>query len=118
LRYACSTCFYSEFNFNIENIFIFFKVLDVERMLAKSSMDLTAKGMEQGHPVIRTLYDHMEVSPVHLNIEMDFIRSCKLWGNIIIPKISFRNDEQKVIYCIGVNSNCKQKNQLHLSIRK
>ncbi len=71
----------------------FFKVLDVERMLAKSSMDLTAKGMEQGHPVIRTLYDHMEVSPVLLNIEMAFIRSCKLWGNILIPKISFRNDE-------------------------
>jgi hypothetical protein len=73
--------------------FIFFKVLDVERMLAKSSMDLTAKGMEQGHPVIRTLYDHMEVSPVHLNFEMAFIKSCKLWGNVLIPKISFRNDE-------------------------
>ena len=37
------------------------QILDVERMLAKSSMDMTAKGMEHGHPVIRTLYDHMEV---------------------------------------------------------
>jgi len=43
------------------NGIVFLKVLDVERMLAKSSMDMTSKGMEQGHPVIRTLYDHMEV---------------------------------------------------------
>lgn len=36
------------------------KILDIERMLAKSSMEQTLKGVEQGHPVIRTLYDHME----------------------------------------------------------
>ena len=36
------------------------KVLDVERMLAKSSLDMGGKNQEQGHPVIRTLYDHME----------------------------------------------------------
>ena len=36
------------------------KILDVERMLAKSNMD--AKGGEHGHPVIRTLYDHVDVS--------------------------------------------------------
>jgi len=34
------------------------KILDVERMLAKSNMD--AKGGEHGHPVIRTLYDHVD----------------------------------------------------------
>ena len=45
-----------------------FQILDVERMLAKSSMDMTAKGMEHGHPVIRTLYDHMEVRCFLINI--------------------------------------------------
>jgi cleavage stimulation factor subunit 1 len=45
------------------------KVLDVDRMLAKSNQDMMMGGggggkhTEQGgHPVIRTLYDHMEVS--------------------------------------------------------
>lgn len=37
------------------------KVLDVERMLAKSNMDAPGKNTEQGHPVIRTLYDHIDV---------------------------------------------------------
>merc|ERR1712018_85142 len=43
------------------------KVLDVERMLAKSSKDNQQPGSRQsqesesGHPVIRTLYDHFEV---------------------------------------------------------
>merc|ERR1711981_1437592 len=44
------------------------KVLDVERMLAKSSKDLPqppgsrqSQEAESGHPVIRTLYDHFEV---------------------------------------------------------
>merc|ERR1712038_602769 len=43
------------------------KVLDVERMLAKSSKDNQPPGSRQsqesesGHPVIRTLYDHFEV---------------------------------------------------------
>lgn len=38
------------------------KILDVERMLAKSNMDAGGKGGEHGHPVIRTLYDHVDVS--------------------------------------------------------
>ncbi len=38
------------------------KILDVERMLAKSNMDTPGKNSEQGHPVIRTLYDHIDVS--------------------------------------------------------
>merc|ERR1719510_1976932 len=43
------------------------KVLDVDRMLAKSSKDIQPPGSRQsqeaesGHPVIRTLYDHFEV---------------------------------------------------------
>lgn len=36
------------------------KILDVERMLAKS--DSAIKNSEHGHPVIRTLYDHVDVS--------------------------------------------------------
>ena len=42
-------------------------VLDVDRMLAKSSKDIQPPGSRQsqeaesGHPVIRTLYDHFEV---------------------------------------------------------
>lgn len=42
------------------------KVLDVDRMLAKSSKDIQQPGSRQsqeaesGHPVIRTLYDHFE----------------------------------------------------------
>jgi len=37
------------------------KILDVERMLAKSNPDGRGGGMDQtGHPVIRTLYDHLE----------------------------------------------------------
>jgi hypothetical protein len=54
-------CIYQEKSGNLGLKRTFNQVLDVERMLAKSSMDLTAKGLEQGHPVIRTLYDHMEV---------------------------------------------------------
>lgn len=38
------------------------KILDVDRMLAKSAPDEAdpSRGEQQGHPVIRTLYDHME----------------------------------------------------------
>lgn len=38
------------------------KILDVERMLAKSAPDeeTTGRGEQQGHPVIRTLYDHTD----------------------------------------------------------
>ncbi|XP_072394272.1 cleavage stimulation factor subunit 1 [Diabrotica undecimpunctata] len=38
------------------------KILDVDRMLAKSAPDEMdpSRGEQQGHPVIRTLYDHME----------------------------------------------------------
>lgn len=36
------------------------KVLDVDRMLAKSSPDGEMAIDQQGHPVIRTLYDHVE----------------------------------------------------------
>ncbi|CAB3366752.1 Hypothetical predicted protein [Cloeon dipterum] len=39
------------------------KILDVERMLAKSAPDADERGTgqdQQGHPVIRTLYDHLE----------------------------------------------------------
>ena len=37
------------------------KILDVDRMLAKSNPEGRG-GMDQtGHPVIRTLYDHLEV---------------------------------------------------------
>ncbi|PSN45009.1 Cleavage stimulation factor subunit 1 [Blattella germanica] len=37
------------------------KILDVDRMLAKSAPDgLDPAGDSQGHPVIRTLYDHLE----------------------------------------------------------
>ena len=37
------------------------KILDVERMLAKSNPESRGGGMDQtGHPVIRTLYDHLE----------------------------------------------------------
>lgn len=38
------------------------KILDVERMLAKSAPDeeTTTRGEQQGHPVIRTLYDHTD----------------------------------------------------------
>jgi cleavage stimulation factor subunit 1 len=37
------------------------KILDVDRMLAKSAPDgLDPSGDSQGHPVIRTLYDHLE----------------------------------------------------------
>ena len=39
------------------------KILDVERMLAKSNMEHMASKntVENGHPVIRTLYDHVQV---------------------------------------------------------
>lgn len=42
--------------------FLVFKILDVDRMLAKSAPDEMdpSRGEQQGHPVIRTLYDHME----------------------------------------------------------
>lgn len=38
------------------------KILDVDRMLAKSAPDEndTGRGEQQGHPVIRTLYDHTD----------------------------------------------------------
>ncbi|KAI9561193.1 hypothetical protein GHT06_012149 [Daphnia sinensis] len=36
------------------------KILDVDRMLAKSSPDGEMATDQQGHPVIRTLYDHVE----------------------------------------------------------
>lgn len=38
------------------------KILDVERMVAKSAPEDIESGREQqqGHPVIRTLYDHTE----------------------------------------------------------
>jgi len=36
------------------------KILDVDRMLAKSSPDAEQGTDQQGHPVIRTLYDHVE----------------------------------------------------------
>ena len=42
------------------------KVLDVDRMLAKSNQDAVGapknQQEQQGHPVIRTLYDHLDVS--------------------------------------------------------
>jgi hypothetical protein len=40
------------------------KILDVDRMLAKSNLDLSGKmsNEQSGHPVIRTLYDHVDVS--------------------------------------------------------
>lgn len=41
------------------NLFLI-KILDVDRMLAKSSPDGEMGTDQQGHPVIRTLYDHME----------------------------------------------------------
>ena len=45
-------------------------MLDVERMLAKSSKDMAGGRQQQeaesGHPVIRTLYDHFEVI-IHKN---------------------------------------------------
>lgn len=54
-------------NYNcLLNLFIrslkecFLKILDVDRMLAKSSPDGEMAIDQQGHPVIRTLYDHME----------------------------------------------------------
>eukprot|EP00096_Caligus_rogercresseyi_P012804 TRINITY_DN5482_c0_g1_i1.p1 TRINITY_DN5482_c0_g1~~TRINITY_DN5482_c0_g1_i1.p1 ORF type:complete len:447 (-),score=116.43 TRINITY_DN5482_c0_g1_i1:136-1476(-) len=36
------------------------KVLDVERMLAKSNSDIPVTKQSEGHPVIRTLYDHVD----------------------------------------------------------
>jgi len=40
------------------------QILDVERMLAKSAPDAEERSSggqdQQGHPVIRTLYDHLE----------------------------------------------------------
>ena len=38
------------------------KILDVQRMLAKSNMDGAGKNSDHSHPVIRTLYDHVDVS--------------------------------------------------------
>ena len=47
------------------NCFLFSKVLDVDRMVAKNTMPQThdqGQGMNlENHPVIRTLYDHTEV---------------------------------------------------------
>lgn len=45
------------------SIIISFQILDVSRMLAKSAPEagMETSGPEsQGHPVIRTLYDHVE----------------------------------------------------------
>ncbi|CAB4054940.1 CSTF1 [Lepeophtheirus salmonis] len=36
------------------------KVLDVDRMLAKSNNDIPVSKQSEGHPVIRTLYDHVD----------------------------------------------------------
>lgn len=36
------------------------KILDVDRMLAKSAPEEVTPGDQTGHPVIRTLYDHLE----------------------------------------------------------
>lgn len=38
------------------------KVLDVDRMLAKSNPESRGHLDQTGHPVIRTLYDHLEVN--------------------------------------------------------
>ena len=38
------------------------KVLDVDRMLAKSNPESRGHLDQSGHPVIRTLYDHLEVN--------------------------------------------------------
>lgn len=37
-----------------------FQILDVDRMLAKSSAEIDNSIDNQSHPVIRTLYDHAE----------------------------------------------------------
>jgi hypothetical protein len=46
------------------------KILDVDRMLAKSHMESMAasnKSIDPGsHPVIRTLYDHVEVNKIYM----------------------------------------------------
>ena len=53
--------------YGLHQIFQLHSVLDVDRMLAKSSKDIQPPGSRQsqeaesGHPVIRTLYDHFEV---------------------------------------------------------
>ena len=53
--------------YSLHLIFYLHSVLDVDRMLAKSSKDIQQPGSRQsqeaesGHPVIRTLYDHFEV---------------------------------------------------------
>merc|ERR1711863_210556 len=58
------------------------KVLDVERMLAKSSKDNQPPGSRQsqeaesGHPVIRTLYDHFEVI-IYNRVFHSVIYSCR-----------------------------------------
>ena len=47
------------------------KILDVDRMLAKSQIESMASGNKPvdpgSHPVIRTLYDHVEVRIKKLN---------------------------------------------------
>lgn len=52
--------------FSLNKAFHFLKVLDVDRMVAKNTMPQThdqGQGMNlENHPVIRTLYDHTEVS--------------------------------------------------------
>lgn len=44
------------------------KILDVDRMLAKSNPEGRSHMDQTGHPVIRTLYDHLEVSNTSCNI--------------------------------------------------
>ena len=82
------------------------KVLDVDRMLAKSSMESMASGGKQvdpgSHPVIRTLYDHYEVKHSLFIIATKSLsikhHDCE-GNNVIMQKI---ND-----YCIhNMNMTC------------
>jgi cleavage stimulation factor subunit 1 len=54
------------------------KILDVDRMLAKSNPEVGSRsGTDQtGHPVIRTLYDHLEVNLPKLNNFLKIIFCC------------------------------------------
>ncbi len=47
------------------------KILDVDRMLAKSAPDENDSGQQQGHPVIRTLYDH--TGEIQMRSEMNLL---------------------------------------------
>lgn len=59
-------------------MYFFYQVLDVERMVAKNTMP---QAQDQGtgtnlenHPVIRTLYDHMEVIPQSCSNRLILVR--------------------------------------------